>query len=433
MIKKIGFISLLIFSVSFSLTIVAQDYIGIERDLKKHVLTLTADSLMGRKAGSIGEQRAANYIYDVLHSSGLTMLAPKEGQDFFIAGENGDTLHSRNVLGVVEGYDPKLKNEYIVVGAHFDHLGTHTIKVNGKDSTVIYRGADDNASGVAIMMELAKQISTQSYLFKRSVIFIAFGAEEIGLAGSWYFLNRAFSESNNIMMMVNLDMLGRSGGNNKFKIFTAAPNVEINLILQTLYREPLMVRPILADGDILPSDYISFYDKKIAVANFTTGSHREYHTPKDNPNLLDYNQMEAISQYIYAFVKEVANGDIQKNSSIYSLGTEGEEDIYSSYDIDKAPQFLHGSEEVFLNRWVYSYLKYPDYAISSGLQGKVVVEFIIEKDGSVTNVKIVRGLDDGLDAEVLKVVSASPKWKPGTLGKKKVRVKIAIPVEFKLR
>ena len=86
----------------------------------------------------------------------------------------------------------------------------------------------------------------------------------------------------------------------------------------------------------------------------------------------------------------------------------------------------------FLNKWVYQYLKYPEEAVAQGIQGRVMVDFVIGKDGKITDVRIVKGLSPEIDAEVLKVVSASPKWKPGKVNGEKVRASITLPVEFKL-
>ena len=124
----------------------------IQDALKRHVNVLTADSLMGRRGGSEGEKKAAAYISTRMQEYGLTLIFPGEGQDFSFVSTKGDTIYSRNILGIVEGTDKSLKNEYIVVGAHMDHLGFETIKYNGRDSVMIYRGADDNASGVACML-----------------------------------------------------------------------------------------------------------------------------------------------------------------------------------------------------------------------------------------------------------------------------------------
>jgi acetylornithine deacetylase/succinyl-diaminopimelate desuccinylase-like protein len=161
------------------------DSVGI--NLKRNVAYLTDSARLGRKAGSAQELDVARYLHNQLEKAGVFMLSPEDGEDFYLTVQ-GDTIHSRNVIGVVEGYDPKLKNEYVVIGAHYDHLGTSYLKRDGEDQLQIFFGADDNASGVATLVEVAKQVAAQHYVFRRSVIFALFGAEELGMVGSWYFL-----------------------------------------------------------------------------------------------------------------------------------------------------------------------------------------------------------------------------------------------------
>ena len=413
---------------------------GFENELKRHVAFIASDSLMGRAAGSAGELLAANYIYDELERAGVVMLTPRDGEDFYIAGSIAqgstakDTVHSRNVIGVVQGYDPALKNEYVVIGAHIDHLGVNRLTVNGREQVQIYPGADDNASGVASLIEIAKLVARNNYMFRRSVIFAFFGAEEIGMAGSWYFLNRSFSEVGNIVMMINLDMVGRSTADNKFRVFTGVRNLELNTIVAQLSQRPLTLQPELATTDYFPSDHRLFHEKGIPVALFTTGVHRDYHTPRDLPQALDYNQMERISEFAYAMAQEIANRDERISQGVTTAPSRkgGEPTYYAQRDVDKPATFLHGDENQFLERWVYPYLKYPDSAVRAGISGRVYVEFVVEKDGKITNVMVTKGVDDELDAAAVKVVSASPKWKPAVLNGEKVRVKTSVAVDFKL-
>jgi TonB family protein len=110
----------------------------------------------------------------------------------------------------------------------------------------------------------------------------------------------------------------------------------------------------------------------------------------------------------------------------------GEERVYTQEAVDKRATFLHGTEEQFLNRWVYEYLKYPESAIRNGVEGKVVAEFVVDAKGKVRDVEIVKGVDEELDAQVVKVISASPKWKPAQIKGREVSVKISLPVEFRL-
>ncbi|MBR5856478.1 MAG: M20/M25/M40 family metallo-hydrolase, partial [Bacteroidales bacterium] len=380
-----------------------------------------------------------NYIYDQLEAAGVVMLTPRDGEDFYITGKiaqgvsRKDTIHSRNVIGIVPGYDKELNSEYIVIGAHIDHLGVNRVTIDGEERLQIYSGADDNASGVATLIELAKEIASNRFLFRRSVLFAFFGAEEIGMAGSWYFLNRSFKEVENIVMMINLDMIGRSSADNKFQIFTGLRNLELNTIVHNLKQRPASIQPELSYTDYFPSDHRLFAEKEIPIALFTTGVHRDYHTPKDTPDRLDYTQMEKIAEFGFALAQNIANRQTPLPVGVVSHeGATEEETYYTQRDVDKRAQFLHGDETQFLTKWVYPYLKYPQSSIEGGEFGRVYAEFIIEKDGKVTNVVITKGVSNAIDDEVVKVISASPKWKPAKLRGENVRVKTSVAVDFKL-
>ena len=153
--------------------------------MRRHVREVASAANEGRRAGSEGEKNAAAYLYDVLEGYGVEMLCPEEGDEFGIAQASGDTLTSRNVIGFVQGYDTRLRNRYIVVGARLDNLGTNDMTVNGEPVRQVYYGANGNASGLAMMMELARMVSTNSILFRRSVIFLGLGASSETFAGAW--------------------------------------------------------------------------------------------------------------------------------------------------------------------------------------------------------------------------------------------------------
>lgn len=430
--RFIIFIFILFFSAGYAVAQSGWD--AVEKSLRRSVEFISADSLMGRAAGSKGEKTVANFIYDELEKGGVIMLTPRDGDDFYMALK--DTIHSRNIIGVVPGYDPVLKDEYVVIGAHMDHLGINKVSIDGKEVVQIYPGADDNASGVATALEIARQIAENQFLFRRSVLFAFFGAEELGMAGSWYFLNRSFQNVDKIVMMINLDMVGRSGGENKIQVFTAGQNPEITAILNGLSARTFTIKPQVSPTDYFPSDHRLFYEKHIPVALFTSGIHRDYHTPKDISSKLDYNQMEYLAEYVYALTEVVANREERIFPGVRKSPARGENDqemIFTQQDVDKKASFLHGEEVQFLNKWVYPYIKYPESALLMGVEGRVIAEFIVEKDGRVTNVRIARGIDDDIDAEVVKVISASPKWKAGQYQGSPVRVKISIPIEFKLK
>ena len=400
--------------------------------LKSHVRELSAAHLEGRKAGSEGEKAAAEYVSSMFGKYGVDMITPASGEVFGVKRENGDTLTSRNVIGFVQGYDKNLRDHYIVVGARMDNLGTMTMTVDGKPVERVYYGANGNASGLSLLVELARMVQTNSMLFRRSVLFVAFGASTETFAGSWYFLNRSFSDVEKIDAMVNLDMLGT--GYNGFYAYTAS-NAELNAILRMLSGELQPVLPEVVTAEVYPSDHRAFYDKEIPSVHFTTGRYPEHNTDKDSQSVIDYEMMEKELEYLYNFTVALANTGSSlafRNSETPSRETSAG-GVYGFNEVDQRPMFLNSPDpSQFLEKWVYQYLKYPEQAVIDGVQGKVMVSFVIEKDGKISDVKIVKSVSPELDAEAVKVVSASPKWKPGRLAGEKVRTSMTIPVEFRL-
>lgn len=400
--------------------------------LKSHVRMLSAASLEGRKAGSEGEKEAAEYVEQMFKEYGVDLLTPKGGELFGITKEDGDTLTSRNVIGFVEGYDRNLRNDYIVVAARLDNIGTMTMTVDGRPVERIFYGANGNASGLAMLVELARMVETNSIMFRRSVLFAAFGASNETFAGAWYFLNRSFSGADRIDAMVNLDMLGT--GYNGFYAYTAS-NMDMNAVVNTLAGELQPIHPELVTGEIYPSDHRAFYAKEIPAVVFTTGRYPEHNTDRDTQSIIDYGMMERETEYIYNYVLALANANTAPAFRASSAEKRGPsyDDVVSYYDCDQRPTFLNSADPAqFLEKWVYQYLKYPEEALRNGVQGRVTVEFIVDKDGKVTDVRVVKGVSDELDAEAVKVVSASPKWKPGRVNGNKVRTMVSIPVEFRL-
>ena len=399
--------------------------------IKNHVRELSAASLEGRKAGSEGERLAAEYVGNMFKEYGVDLITPEDGEVFGIKTEAGDTLTSRNVIGFVQGYDKNLRNQYIVVGARLDNLGTMELTVDGRPVERIYYGANGNASGLAVLLELARMVQTNSILFRRSVLFVAFGASNQTFAGSWYFLNRSFKDVANIDAMINLDMLGT--GYNGFYAYTSS-NPDLNALIRTLTGDLQPILPELTAEEPYPSDHRAFYSHEIPSVMFTTGRYSQHNTEKDTQGIIDFENMERELEYIYNFTVTLANTNMTLTFRQAESNNKAEEDgIVPYFDCDLRPQFFGSSDpRHFLREWVYQYLKYPGSALQQGIQGTVMVEFVIEKDGKVTGVRVLKGVSDELDAEAIKVVSASPKWKPGKVSGNKVRSSISIPVEFRL-
>ena len=399
--------------------------------LKKHVRILASDAMEGRKAGSPGEEAAADYLTQAFKDCDIDLLSGDHGDVFGMRMSNGDTIASRNVIGFIPGYDKQVRGEYIVIGARLDNLGTETMTVDGAQVEKIYNGANGNASGLAMLIELGRKLRTNSVLMRRSVLLMGFGDSRNMNAGSWYFLNRAFTDVDNIVAMVNLDMLGT--GNSGFYAYTAS-NPDMNAIISSVNSTLQPIFPEVTTSEPYPSDHRSFYDKRIPSVYFTTGRYSEHDTPKDVENIIDYADMERELEYIYSFSIALASTDHAPafDSTVASARAGGGAIPY--YDCDRKPTFLGSPDPAkFLQTWVYHYLKYPDDAVRNGIQGRVLVDFVIDEKGKVTDVKVLKGVDPLLDNEAVRVINASPDWKPGTVRGKKVKSRMSLYVEFRLK
>lgn len=250
-----------------------------------------------------------------------------------------------NVIGILPGNDPKLKNEVIVIGAHYDHLGHGGEGSLAPREGNIHHGADDNASGVAGVLELVRIFSAQQPRPKRTIIFIAFGGEEEGLLGSNYYINHPVVPLANTVAMINMDMIGRLKNNNlivggvgtapewrsliesenqmqSLTINASAPaGVPGNMSTRTVGGAPLVVsangRTIVSsepgknftltlnEDGFGPSDHSSFYAKQVPVLFFWTGTHDDYHKPSDTADKIDYEGETRILSYVARLVRNI--------------------------------------------------------------------------------------------------------------------------------
>lgn len=222
-----------------------------------------------------------------------------------------------NVIGVLEGKDAVLKNEAIIIGAHYDHLGRGGSSSLAVNSTEIHHGADDNASGTAAMLELAR-IFAKEKNNKRTLIFIAFGGEEEGLLGSKFYTNNPIFPLAQTVAMFNMDMVGRLkddkltvggiGTASEWKDLVTRKNEFIPTVYdksqknnfapnskETVYRFSLQ----LNEDGFGPSDHSSFYAKQIPVLFFFTGTHTDYHKPSDTADKINYAGLKKIVEYVW--------------------------------------------------------------------------------------------------------------------------------------
>ncbi len=218
-----------------------------------------------------------------------------------------DSKTTQNVVAVLEGSDKKLKNEYIVIGAHFDHLGMGGKNTSSRkpDTIAVHNGADDNASGVAAMIEVAKQLESKHKKIKRSVVFVAFAAEEMGLIGSQKFVESGLIPNQSIVAMINLDMVGRMN-KKELQISGTKTSTESEAILKNLNADSSLTLAFSPEGSG-PSDYSSFYNKNIPVFAFTTGVHLDYHTPFDDIDKINFDGMVITTNYVYSLAMDLSN------------------------------------------------------------------------------------------------------------------------------
>ena len=237
--------------------------------------------------GTPGNDSAAAYI--ARRYKYLRLKAPLPGylQNFVARpaanAHRGDTagLRTQNVVAMLEGSDPVLRNKYIVVGAHFDHLGRTTqYSLDPSAGDAIRNGADDNASGTAAVLQLARMLSISRP--KHSVIFTNFSGEEEGLLGSQYFVENSPVPLDSIVAMFNFDMVGRLVDEKLF-VFGTGSAAELPAIVESANLRILPALSIQGGGDGFgSSDHSSFYAKNIPVLHFFTDSHADYHRATDD-------------------------------------------------------------------------------------------------------------------------------------------------------
>lgn len=214
---------------------------------------------------------------------------------------------SWNVGGYIEGNDPQLKNEYIVIGAHFDHLGmgSQNSLYFGKEPQ-IHNGADDNASGTTGVLELAEKFASIKNQLKRSIVFITFSGEELGLLGSAYFVNNSPIPDQNIAAMINMDMIGRLKDSSLI-VYGTGTSSNFKDILNETNSDSLKLT--FNDEGYGPSDHSSFYGKKIPVLFFFTGTHEDYHKPSDDTDKINFPGEEKILRYVYRVIEKIDNSE----------------------------------------------------------------------------------------------------------------------------
>ncbi|MCL2028112.1 MAG: M20/M25/M40 family metallo-hydrolase [Bacteroidales bacterium] len=295
-------------------------------DIEKHIRFLASDELEGRLADSEGERKAANYILSHFQAIESELLYD-EGYQIFpfnrwirvdsndvnagiieeeiisrgsgIYYKTGALAHGTNVVAMIRG--TKNSEEYIVVGAHYDHLGTRGFG----ETKMVYYGADDNASGVAVLIESAKFIAKKKP--ERNVIFVAFSAEERGMHGSKYFVQNPPVPKENIVAMINIDMVGHLDS----VLIVAGVHTAVEfdaLISETETGSGFQVE--YNSWGFRLSDHYSFYVERIPVLWFRTFTDtkqvKHYHRLSDTPDLINFSGVTDITMYVSQLVLHLA-------------------------------------------------------------------------------------------------------------------------------
>jgi len=217
---------------------------------------------------------------------------------------------TQNIIGMIKGNDPDLADEYILIGGHHDHLGLGGPNTGSRkpDTNAVHNGADDNASGVAAVLEIAEKLSYNRDSLRRSIIFITFGAEEMGLLGSKYFLNNPVVPIEKISAMINIDMVGRMSNEKSLQIGGTGTSLSGSELLNNITGSKNFNLAKSPEG-YGPSDHASFYGKDIPVFFLSTGPHLDYHTPEDDIEQVNFEGLKSVSDYIYYLTLELANRD----------------------------------------------------------------------------------------------------------------------------
>ncbi len=221
-----------------------------------------------------------------------------------------ELVNTRNVVMLLPGQDPKLKDEYIIIGGHFDHLGMGGPGSGSRalDTIGIHHGADDNASGVAMMLELAKKFAETKGSHKRSIVCLAFSGEEEGLLGSKHFVDDPGINLSRVNVMINIDMVGRLNETHNLQIGGVGTATGLKEIVYAK-TDTSFIKLTLSPEGYGPSDHSSFYGKNIPVLFYFTGAHMDYHTPKDTWDKVNFKGMTEIYGLIYNVAQDLASED----------------------------------------------------------------------------------------------------------------------------
>jgi hypothetical protein len=356
---------------------------GLVERLEKHVAYLASEELEGRGLGTEGTKLAKTYIIQEFESAGLKKFGGSYKHEFDMRISLA-WLKGTNIMGYLEGSDEKLKDEYILIGGHYDHLG---YSLNGESKT-IFPGADDNASGTAGVIELAKHFSKAENRTKRSIIFVCFDAEESGLIGSTYIAENPPVPIEQIKLMFSLDMIGMLEGYGGLDLKGLGLFSDGKKLFKP-EAEKLGIKLKNTSGSIEQQTDTAPYGKEgIPAIHAFTGLKSPYHKPEDQSHLLDYEGM--------AMVVTLLQNGVKRLDELEEISLAKGVDKEKIMNGGKRP-FLYGS--VILHNGLGNYRFIDDYFVSKrrynaalGLQlqfrinanFRVLSELLVDYNGSAS-------------------------------------------------
>jgi Peptidase family M28/PDZ domain len=286
-------------------------------DIMERESILASDSLEGRRTGAPGAEKAANYIATEFKRIGLTAYNPVNPeapyhpnyfQPFDFSEHALDTTkHGKtqgmNVLGFLQGSDPALSSQFVIIGAHYDHLGYGGAFALDTVHAIHY-GADDNASGVTGLLEIAENMAKMPRP-KRSILFISFSGEEEGLFGSDYFVNNPLMPLTNVQAMVNMDMIGRM--KDSTLIIEGIGTSPVFRSLVDSLNTPTEFHLKYFQSGTGPSDHAKFYSKNLPVLFLFTGIHEDYHKATDTKEKINAEGEVKVTKYVENILLDLAN------------------------------------------------------------------------------------------------------------------------------
>ena len=289
----------------------AQRAVIVPPGLIPDVQYLSSDQLRGRLTGTPGADSAAEYLARRFAAVGLQPGRDGWFQDFDVSATAPGAAttvpgqrHARNVIGILPGRDPELRSEAVIVGAHYDHLGGGEFGSLDPDSTgKVHNGADDNASGAAALVYIARELAAAPPA--RTVVFIAFSGEELGLLGSAYYVKHAIYPLDRTIAMINLDMVGRLK-NKRLIVYGTATATEFPALLDSLNWYQGFDLKKQGDG-YGPSDQSSFYAAHLPVLHIFTDLHEDYHRTTDDWQKLNFDGLSRVIDFTAGVASALGN------------------------------------------------------------------------------------------------------------------------------